>query len=111
MSNRAFGCFLAFWGTIPLPRPPPYLTGSGSHLPSFAADFIPIVRNVISTSLFVINVSLGTTITAVVVAIGWIRFRPMLAIGVVVGALALAYFLISGARKRGAAEKERSKTM
>ena len=73
------------------------------------ADFIPLVRDVISTSLFVINVSLGTTITAVVVAVGWIRFRPWLAIGVVASALTLTYFLITGARKRRASEVPRPK--
>jgi hypothetical protein len=55
-------------------------------------------------SLFVVNMSLGTSTSFVIIAIGWIRFRPMLAFALLAAAGGLVFFLLRG--KGSASEKK-----
>lgn len=73
-----------------------------------AVDWLPIVRNIVSMSLFIVNMSLGTSTAFIIIAIGWIRFRPMLAFTLLAAAGGLIFFLLRG-KSGSAAEKTKER--
>ncbi|XP_041046823.1 transmembrane protein 43-like [Carcharodon carcharias] len=61
-------------------------------------DWIPIVRNLVSLGLTVFAASVVTSLTLLTVAVGWIFYRPLVAL--LLGILAAVPFLIARSRVR-----------
>ncbi|XP_078399129.1 transmembrane protein 43 [Cetorhinus maximus] len=61
-------------------------------------DWIPIVRNLVSLGLTVFAASVATSLTLLTVAVGWIFYRPLVAL--LLGVLAAVPVLIARSRDR-----------
>jgi len=49
-------------------------------------SFIPIVRDIVGLATSLIAFSIATSLALITIAIGWLRYRPMLACALLVGA-------------------------
>ena len=70
---------------------------------STVSSFVPILGNVVSSAVGLISLLLGIALGFVVIAIAWIRFRPVLGIGLLVVAVA-CFILVK--KKTAGAKKE-----
>ena len=61
---------------------------------SAVTSYIPLLGSVVGAAVFLISLVLGLALSFVVIAIAWIRFRPILGISLLVSALALVIFVI-----------------
>lgn len=57
------------------------------------ANFIPIVRNIVSIGISLVSFILGLAISLLVIAIAWFRFRPILSIFLIAIVIGLIIFL------------------
>lgn len=72
----------------------------------FPVSWIPIVRDIVGLGVTLACVAMATSFSLVVIAIGWIRFRPVLAISLL--AIAAVPFIIS--RQKAKSEKSTEKS-
>ena len=70
---------------------------------STISGFVPILGNVVSSAVGLISLLLGIALGCVVIAVAWIRFRPVLGIALLVAAV-VAIVLVK--KKTAAAPKE-----
>ncbi len=63
------------------------------------ADFIPFVGELVGFVVFIASFLVGSAIALIVIAISWIAFRPVIGIGLLIGAAILVYLFITLARK------------
>ncbi|XP_033745885.1 transmembrane protein 43-like [Pecten maximus] len=61
-------------------------------------DWVPIIRNLVAAGVMILNLSLSISLSLTVIAIGWIRYRPLLGIGIL--ALAATPFIMSRFRRQ-----------
>lgn len=61
-------------------------------------DWLPIIRELVAAGVLVLNLSLSISLSLTVIAIGWIRYRPLLGIGIL--ALAATPFILSKLRRQ-----------
>ena len=40
-------------------------------------DWIPLVRELVSLSMFILSVALGSSLALVVIALAWLRYHPL----------------------------------
>lgn len=66
------------------------------------ADVIPLLGSIVGAGTGLVALLLGCAWSLVIIAIGWIRFRPLLGICLLGAAVALIAFLIVRGRKRKA---------
>lgn len=57
------------------------------------ANFIPIVRNIVSIGISLVSFVVGLSISLLVIAIAWFRYRPLLSITLIVIIIGLFIFL------------------
>ena len=55
------------------------------------ASFVPILGRIVGAALGVVCFLVGLVHSLIVIAIAWIRFRPLLGIGLLAAAAALAF--------------------
>ena len=70
--------------------------GFGSILGPISAisSFVPILGNIVGTAVGLVSFLLGLSLGLVIIAIAWIRFRPLLGIGLLAIAIGLIYLII-----------------
>lgn len=61
-------------------------------------DWVPIIRNLVAAGVMVMNLSFSISLSLTVIAIGWIRYRPLL--GLTILALAATPFIVSKFRRQ-----------
>ena len=66
---------------------------------STISSFVPILGSLVSSAVGLVALCLGLVLSFVIIAIAWIRFRPILGICLLVAAGALIFFLISKSKK------------
>ena len=71
-------------------------------MPFILVSFLPIIRDIVGLATSVIAFSIATSLALVTIAIGWLRYRPLLATALIVGA-AVPFYL-----SRRKAEKDKS---
>jgi len=64
---------------------------------SLSVDWLPIVREIVNFGMATLNFSLSLSLSLSVIALGWIRYRPLL--GVTILALAATPFVLSHLRR------------
>ncbi|MEE3343632.1 MAG: TMEM43 family protein [Bacilli bacterium] len=57
------------------------------------ANFIPIVRNIVSIGISLVSFVVGLAISLLVIAIAWFRYRPLLSISLIIVIIGLLVFL------------------
>ena len=67
---------------------------------STLANFVPILGGLVDAAVGLVAFVAGLAITLVVIAIAWIRFRPVLGISLLAISLVLIIFLITKAKKK-----------
>lgn len=97
--NTAMGWILRVVGTLVV------IVGLGAVLRplSVIADVIPIVGNIVGAGTGIVAFLLGAAWSLLVIAVAWVRFRPLLAGSLLAGALVLMGFLYMKGRKNRAA--------
>lgn len=77
------------------------ILGIGAILKPISAitSFIPILGNIVGAAVGLVSFALGLSLSLVVVAIAWIRFRPLLGIGLLAIVAAIIIFLILRGKK------------
>ena len=68
------------------------------------ANFVPILGNVVSFATGLIAFVVGTTISLLVIAIAWFRYRPILSIILILIGVALFVLLMTLKKKKGTKE-------
>lgn len=86
---RLVGALLVIFGIASILSPLSKLTG-----------FIPIVGNVVSFATALVSFLLGTAISLIVIAIAWLRFRPLLSIGLLVVVVIIIVILLTLKKKK-----------
>ena len=86
---RIVGIILCIGGFSAILKPISTITG-----------FIPIVGNAVGAVVFVVSLLCGLALSLIVIAIAWIRFRPLLGIGLLVVALILVFLLVTKLKKK-----------
>ena len=86
---RLVGALLVIFGIGAFLSPLSKLTG-----------FIPIVGNVVSFATALVSFLLGTAISLIVIAIAWLRFRPLLSIGLLVVVVIIIVILLTLKKKK-----------
>ncbi|XP_060075646.1 transmembrane protein 43-like [Ylistrum balloti] len=61
-------------------------------------DWLPIIRDLVAAGVTILNLSLSISLSLTVIAIGWIRYRPLLGISIL--ALAATPFIMSKFRRQ-----------
>ncbi len=69
---------------------------------STISSFIPILGNIVGIAVGFVSFILGLSISLIIIALAWIRFRPILGISLIIAVVLLMIFLI----KRGKKAKE-----
>lgn len=85
---RAIGALLIISGIGTILKPISTITG-----------FVPILGNIVGAAVGLVSFVLGLAISLIVIAVAWVRFRPVLGIGLLVGAAVLIVFLITRGKK------------
>ena len=67
------------------------------HCFSVSVDWLPIVRNIVALGVCMMNLSLSISLSLTVIALGWIRYRPLL--GFTILALSMTPFILSKLRQ------------
>ncbi|XP_078676822.1 transmembrane protein 43-like isoform X1 [Branchiostoma floridae x Branchiostoma belcheri] len=67
-------------------------------------DWIPLVREVLSLGLFIVNLSVSLSLSLITIALGWIRYRPL--VGLTLLACAAVPWVLSRQRVRARKEKD-----
>ena len=77
------------------------VAGIGAILKPISAitSFIPLLGNVVGAAVGLVSFALGLSLSLVVIAIAWIRFRPLVGIGLLVVVGAIVVFLIARGKK------------
>ena len=57
-------------------------------LSSPPVDWIPLVRELVAISVFILSLVLTTSLTLLVIAIAWIRYHPLYGLAILAGACA-----------------------
>ena len=86
---RAAGLVIIFIG---------YLLLSGPL--STIASFVPIFGNLVGALLGIVSFMIGLVHSLIVIAIAWVRFRPVIAISLLVGALLIFILAKKAAKKK-----------
>ena len=71
---------------------------------SAITSYVPILGGLVSSAVGLVALILGLCVGLVVIALAWIRFRPLVGIGLLVVVGALAFFLITKGKKSKAQE-------
>jgi hypothetical protein len=70
---------------------------------SVMADFLPILGNIVSAGFFIVAIGLAIPLTLITIAIGWVAYRPMVGIPLlVVAVLALVGLFMIGSKRKAA---------
>jgi hypothetical protein len=64
------------------------------------ADVVPFIGSLLGAGLFFFALLISAMISAVVIAVAWIFYRPILAMGLIGGGIACAVILVVVARNR-----------
>ena len=64
---------------------------------SVPVDWFPIVRDIVALGVCLMNLSLSISLSLTVIALGWIRYRPLL--GMTILALSFTPFVLSRFRQ------------
>ncbi len=93
--NNFLKWILRFLGAILI------MGGIGAILKPISAvtSYIPLLGNVVGAAVGLISMLLGLAISFVVIAIAWVRFRPVLGISLLVGAAVLIVLLVMRGKK------------
>ena len=77
------------------------MSGIGAILKPISAvtSYIPLLGNVVGAAVGLISMLLGLAISFIVIAIAWVRFRPVLGISLLVGATVLIVLLVMRGKK------------
>ena len=67
---------------------------------STLANFVPILGGLVDTAVGIVAFVAGLALSLVVIAIAWIRFRPLLGICLLVAALVLIFFLVKKSKSK-----------
>ncbi|MBN9538679.1 MAG: hypothetical protein BGN99_18620 [Alphaproteobacteria bacterium 65-37] len=86
---RAVGAFVMFVGFALILRPL-----------SVAADLIPFLGSLVGAGAGLVAMICTAVLAPLVIALGWLWYRPLLAVGIVIAGGAAAYGLITLARRR-----------
>ncbi len=75
--------------------------GFGTILKPISAvtSYIPLLGNVVGAAVGLVSFILGLALGIVIIAVAWIRFRPVLGIGLLVAALVLVVILVLRGKK------------
>ena len=57
------------------------------------ANYIPILRNIVAIGVSIVSFIVGLSISLIVIAIAWFRYRPLLSIALIAIVIALFIFL------------------
>ena len=57
-------------------------------LSSPQVDWIPLVRELVAISVFILSLVLTTSLTLLVIAVAWIRYHPLYGLAILAGACA-----------------------
>ena len=66
---------------------------------STIASFVPILGSIVGAAVGLVSFALGLSLSLIVIAVAWIRFRPILGISLLAIALVLIVFLIIRGKK------------
>ncbi|OWF55861.1 Transmembrane protein 43 [Mizuhopecten yessoensis] len=72
--------------------------GCLTSIVSTLVDWLPIIRELVAAGVTVLNLSMSISLSLTVIAIGWIRYRPLLGISLL--ALAATPFILSKFRRQ-----------
>ena len=77
------------------------ISGIGTILKpiSTISGFVPILGSLVGAAVGLISFILGLALSLIVIAVAWIRFRPILGIGLLAAAAALIIFIITRGKK------------
>ena len=73
---------------------------------SFAVSFIPIIRELVGLGTSIVALTLATSLALITIALGWIRYRPLLAMAILAGAAIPIYM----SRKKAEKDKGHEET-
>jgi hypothetical protein len=73
---------------------------------SAITSYVPILGSIVGSAVGLISLVLGLCLSFVIIAIAWVRFRPVLGISLLVIAVALGVFLIMRGKKTEAPKTE-----
>ena len=54
----------------------------------YVVDWIPLVRELVSLSMFFLSLALGSSLSLVVMAIAWLRYHPLFGLAILLAASA-----------------------
>ena len=77
------------------------IAGFGTILKPLSAitSYVPIVGNLVDTAVGLVALLLGLSLGLIVIAIAWIRFRPLIGIGLLAAAGALIFLVVKKGKK------------
>lgn len=67
---------------------------------STIASFVPIVGGLVGAAVAFVSFALGLALSFIIIAIAWIRFRPVLGISLLAGAAVLIVLLVMNGKKK-----------
>ena len=93
--NNFIKWLLRFLGTILI------IGGIGAILKPISAitSYVPLLGSLVGAAVGLVSMLLGLALSFVVIAIAWVRWRPVLGISLLVGAAVLIVFLIMRGKK------------